>query len=89
MVRKVKEAMNKFFMVTSSRRKERREKRKKETRRCGWTAKGISFILRDDSCGSLNLRLPAGGAALHCDSGVPLKASPSSFQSARFHVRRE
>ena len=77
MVRKVKEAMNKFFMVTSSRRKERREKRKKETRRCGWTAKGISFILRDDSCGSLNLRLPVGGAALHF--ACRKKLSPSSM----------
>jgi len=87
--RNVKEETNKFFMMTS-RRKERREKRKKETRKCSWTAKGMSFILRDDWYGFLNLGLPAGGAALHYyDSGVPLKPSPSSFQSARFYVRRE
>jgi hypothetical protein len=86
MEKRAKDAATKFCMMTS-RRKERREK--KETRGCGWTAKRISFILWDDSYGSLNLRLSADGAALHWDSEVPLKASPSSFQSARFHVRRE
>jgi hypothetical protein len=77
MEKRAKGVTTKFFVMTS-RRKERREKeKKKETRGCGWTAKGTSFILWDDSYSFLHLRLPAGGAALHCDFGVPLKASPS------------